>query len=228
MGSNDRVWIVIPAYNEARSVARVLSSLKAAGYANLVVVDDGGSDRTAAIASRLTDHVLTHIINRGQGAALKTGIDYALSQGAEVIVTFDADGQHDVKDIPRMVRPIMDGECQVTLGSRFLRKTTKIPLFRKVTLKGAVLFMRVVYGVKLSDAHNGFRALSRQAAQSIDIRSNRMEHASEIVDEIFKKRISYREVPVTIHYSTYARMKGQSSLNSINIACRLLVRRLLR
>ena len=227
-------FIVIAAYNEEKSIGNVLEGLAREGYPNVVVVDDGSSDATQNVvretAHRLNIpvHLITHIVNRGQGAALKTGIDYAVHQGADIIVTFDADGQHNPKEIAPLIAPIQKKEVAVTLGSRFLQKKSSVPIIKRVVLKGGILFTWIFSGMKLTDTHNGFRALSRAAAEQIQIRQDRMEHASEIIDEICRKKIPFKEVPVTITYSAYARHKGQSPLNSVKIATKLILRRMIR
>ncbi|MFH1506560.1 MAG: glycosyltransferase family 2 protein [archaeon] len=212
-----KVFIVIAAYNEGKSITKVINGLKRGGYHDVVVVDDGSRDNTFEIAEKTGVDVLQHFLNRGQGAALKTGIDYALLQGADIIVTFDADGQHKVSEIMRVVEPVLNGEVEVTLGSRFLDKETSLPFKKWIVLKGAILLTWIMYGIRLSDAHNGFRAFSRKAAKKIDIKADRMEHASEIVEEIHKKNIKFKEVPVTILYTNYAMRKGQSVWNSLRI-----------
>lgn len=183
-----KVFVVIPAYNEEFMIDKVIKDLKKHNYKNIVVVDDGSSDKTYEAASKHKIHVLKHVINLGQGAALKTGIDYALLQGADIIVTFDADGQHQAKEIERMINPIKKKEVEVTLGSRFLSDGSKIPALRRLYLKIGVLVLFVMYGIKLTDSHNGFRAFSRKALQKIELRANRMEHASEIPEQIKKNR----------------------------------------
>ena len=221
-----KTFIVIPAYNEEKSIAKVIKDLKKGGYNDIVVVDDGSKDNTYSAAEKAGADVLRHFINRGQGAALKTGVDYALMQRADMIVTFDADGQHLVSEIKRMTQPIVKGEVDVTLGSRFLDGKTKLPLKKRMVLKGAVFFMWLMYGIKLSDAHNGFRALSRKAAQKIEIKADRIEHASEIVEEIHKRRMRFREIPVTIKYTDYSMKKGQSVWNSLRIAAKMMRRKM--
>jgi glycosyltransferase involved in cell wall biosynthesis len=221
-----KTFIVIPAYNEEKSIAKVIKDLKKGGYNDIVVVDDGSKDNTYSAAEKAGADVLRHFINRGQGAALKTGVDYALMQRADMIVTFDADGQHLVSEIKRMTQPIVKGEVDVTLGSRFLDGKTKLPLKKRMVLKGAVFFMWLMYGIKLSDAHNGFRALSRKAAQKIEIKADRMEHASEIVEEIHKRRMRFKEIPVTIKYTDYSVKKGQSVWNSLRIAAKMMRRKM--
>jgi glycosyltransferase involved in cell wall biosynthesis len=223
-----KIYIVIAAYNEEKSIVNVIKSLKNEGYHNIVVVDDGSSDNTYEVCKKQNVTVLKHVINRGQGAALKTGIDYAVLHGADIIVTFDADGQHRADEIKRLTTPIEREEVEVVLGSRFLDNKTKVPFFKKLTLKGGIIFTRLFSGIKLTDTHNGFRALSREAAQQIKITQDRFEHASEIIDEIAKKKIRFKEVPVTITYTEYAKAKGQSIFNSIKIASRLILSRLMR
>jgi glycosyltransferase involved in cell wall biosynthesis len=211
------VYVVVPAYNEELVIGNVIRGLKAR-CAHVVVVDDASRDKTGAEATQAGAVVLTHLINRGQGAALRTGIDYALDRGAEVIVTFDSDGQHQPEDIDRLVTPILRGETDVTLGSRFLEPQSQIPALRKVTLKLAVLFTRLISRVRVTDTHNGLRALSRAAALRIQIRQDRMAHASEILDEIGRLQLRYREVPTKILYSDYTRQKGQRSSAAFRIA----------
>jgi glycosyltransferase involved in cell wall biosynthesis len=221
------LWVVIAAYNESARIAATLAEL--AGRApNVVVVDDGSRDDTAAAARRCGVWVLRHPINRGQGAALQTGITFALQRGAELIVTFDADGQHDPADLPALLAPVVSGAADVALGSRFLGRTIGMPTSRRFVLKAAVLFTRVVSRVRVTDAHNGFRALSRKAAQGIRIRQDRMAHASEILDEIRRHGLRFVEVPVTIRYTAATLAKGQSSWNAVRIVWQLLVGRVVK
>jgi polyprenyl-phospho-N-acetylgalactosaminyl synthase len=227
MKAQHKIFFVIPAFNEGKKIAAVVKDLQKAGYKNIVVIDDGSADNTYEVCSKLKVHLLKHVINRGQGAALKTGIDYALLHGADIIVTFDSDGQHRVEDVPAMTNPIIDGKAEVTLGSRFLRKT-HMPFSRRVLLKGSVLVQWIFYGVKLSDAHNGLRALHKSAAEKIKIRSDRMEHASEIVEEIISKKIKYIEVPVIIKYTDYSQAKGHGSfIGAVKVLIRMILRRII-
>lgn len=219
-----KIFVVMPAYNEAEAIGPVVDSLLSA-YRHVVVVDDASTDGTSEVLKDSPIHLLRHCLNRGQGAALQTGIEFALSQGAEIVVTFDADGQHDVLEIPGMVAPILAGECEVTLGSRFLGRTEGMPLTRRLVLKAGVLFTRVFSRVRVSDIHNGFRALSSPAAARIHLQMDRMAHASEILEQIQRSGLRYREVPVTIRYTSYSIGKGQSSWNAVRIAFELLLRR---
>lgn len=215
-----KVFAVVAAYNEQRALGEVLKNLKPF-VDEIVVVDDGSSDNTFNIAREAKVKVLRHVINRGQGAAQQTGNEYALQQGADIIIHFDADGQHDINDIPKFVEPIKRGEADVVLGSRFLG-SANLPLTRKLILKLGLLFMWFYSGLRLTDSQNGFRALSKEAAKKITITQDGMAHASEILDEIAEQKLRYIEVPVKIHYSKETLAKGQGSLNAINIATRLI------
>lgn len=221
----DATFVIVPAYNEGPALEGVVRELRTA-FPNVVVVDDGSSDDTGQIARRCATYALKHLINRGQGAAIQTGMDFALLRGAKYVVTFDADGQHRVADIPRLLQPILDGECDIAIGSRFLGQTTNLPASRKLVLRAAVLFTRVVNRVRLTDAHNGLRAFSRRAAEKIQIRQDRMAHASEIIDLIKATGLPFREVPVRIEYTEYSMAKGQSARGAFRIVFHYLVGRM--
>lgn len=224
--SKMKLFVVIAAFNEEKQIASVIKGLQKKGYKNIVVVDDGSSDNTFDILSKQKVIALKHIVNRGQGASLKTGIDVALLHGADRICTFDADGQHHPEDIPRLMKALDKSHADVALGSRFLKQDSNTPAIRKMILKMGTWIVWLMYGIKLTDSHNGFRIFSRKAAQMINITSDRMEHASQIVEEIHAKKIPYVEVPVTITYSDYSKAKGQSSLASIKIGLKMLFRKL--
>jgi polyprenyl-phospho-N-acetylgalactosaminyl synthase len=221
-----KVFIVIAAYNEGKSIVKVINGLQKADYHNIVVVDDGSKDDTSTIALNAGAIVLRHVVNRGQGAALKTGIDYSLRNDADLIVTFDADGQHRVEDLKAMIAPVKNGKCDITLGSRFL-KPVEMPFIRRLTLKIAVLVVWFFYGAKMTDAHNGFRVMNRKAAKLINITSDRMEHASQIVEEIHKKKINFKEVPVTILYTDYSIQHGHGGFGqAFKVFARMILRRI--
>lgn len=229
-----KIIAVVPAYNESKTIASVVEDLKNK-VDSVVVVDDGSQDVTSSLAKSGGAYVLRHFINRGQGAALKTGIDYALAHGADIIITFDADGQHDISDIDALVKPIIEGSADVMLGSRFKknflppggggsgRGGIEMPLLRYIILKLALLFTKLTTGLAITDTHNGLRALSRNAAQKINIHQDGMAHASEILEEIALHEIKYCEVPVTISYSEYSKKKGQSSWGMFRIIWDLVV-----
>lgn len=220
------ILIIIPAYNEEKTIQQVVASIK--DFGQVVVVDDCSTDLTKEQAAKAGAIVLTHLVNRGQGAALQTGTNYALNQGADVVVHFDADGQHSPQEIVKMIEPILSGKADVVLGSRFLNNDSKIPSIRRLVLKLAVIFTRLFSGIKVTDAHNGFRALSRTAAQKINITQDRMAHASEILDEIVKHNLKYLELPVQISYTAYSVKKGQSSLAFVGILKELMLGKLFK
>jgi glycosyltransferase involved in cell wall biosynthesis len=217
--SDSSVWVVIPAYNEAKVLGDVLSELREHDPSyNVVVVDDGSSDGTQDAARRAGVHVVVHPVNLGQGAALATGIEYALQKGAVVVVTFDADGQMRAEDIGLLVNQVVDNEIDVALGSRFLTSPPEgMPLTKKIGLRLATVLTRLTTGLNITDTHNGIRAFKAEALRRITITQNRMAHASEILSEISRNKLRYREVPVTIRYTRYSKAKGQSVLNAINI-----------
>lgn len=223
---NDSIFVVVPAYSEGHVIRSTLQLLIKLNY-SVVVVDDGSSDDTWSALTDFPVYALRHPINLGQGAALQTGMTFALQQGAEIVVHFDADGQHRVEDIDVLIEPLRSGEADVVLGSRFLRQADSqaVPPLRRVLLKGAVMVNRLMTGVWLSDAHNGFRALTREAAEKIHLRENRFAHASEIISQIHHLRLHYVERPTTVVYSDYSKAKGQSMWNAFNIVTDLLLRR---
>ena len=211
-----RIVAVIPAYNEGSRVAAAIADAKQ--YVDhVVVVDDCSGDDTGLVAKSAGAIVLRQIINRGQGAALQTGTDYALKTlVADVVVHFDADGQMMGSEIPMMVQPIAAGEADVVLGSRFLGKEAlNMPFMRRLMIRLGTLFTIVLSGIRVTDTHNGFRALSRKAAGDMRISLDRMAHASEILDLVKTKRLKYVERPVTISYSAETLQKGQSTMKAI-------------
>ena len=201
MSKISKVFVVVPAYNEEKRISKAIKDLKKYKY-NIVVVDDSSIDNTVKVVKKFNNIILVEQkVNRGQGAALRVGIKRALKAGAEIVVTFDGDGQHQAKEINELIAPIEAGVSDISLGSRFLGKKTDMPLSRKILLGGSVWVERIFFGIKLSDAHNGFRAMSRIAAKKIKIREDRMAHASEIIKEISRNGLRYTEVPVQIIYN---------------------------
>ncbi|HEY0248878.1 MAG TPA: glycosyltransferase family 2 protein [Gryllotalpicola sp.] len=207
----------MPLFNEEAVIGSVVEGAIAV-FPHIVCVDDGSSDDSAARAHAAGAVVLRHPVNLGQGAALQTGIDYALAQpDCDYLVTFDADGQHQVADAAAMVHRLETEPLDVVLGSRFLDTRTELGWLKRLVLRTAVLFERAGTGIKLTDAHNGLRAFARSGASRIQIHQNRMAHASEIVSEIAKNKLRYAEQPVHVVYNDYSKAKGQSVWNSINI-----------
>jgi polyprenyl-phospho-N-acetylgalactosaminyl synthase len=222
------VWVVVPAYNEGAVISETLASLTGLPY-RVVVVDDGSADDTWERARDAGVTVLRHACNLGQGAALQTGMSYALRQrDTGYVVSFDADGQHNAADIARMLAPLLQGDCDVTLASRFAPGgvANDIPAARKFALRLAVLLARAMNGLPLTDTHNGLRAFTAAAARQISLSQNGMAHASEILSQIASRKLRFREVPATVRYTPYSRAKGQSLSNGLNVIWDILMARI--
>ncbi len=222
-----KIFVILPAYNEARIIGGIIHEIQTLYPAfTAVVVDDCSSDATALEAKRAGAHVLRHCINLGQGAATKTGSEYALQKGADILVHIDADGQHSAAEIPILLQPLLEGRADIVLGSRFLHHKSNVPSIRRLVLKVGILFTWFFSGIKLTDTHNGFRAQTRYAASKIQINENRMAHASEILHEIVRHNLRFSEVPVTVRYTDYSMQRGQRSSNAFHIVWRLFWRKL--
>jgi glycosyltransferase involved in cell wall biosynthesis len=140
-----------------------------------------------------------------------------LERGAQVIVTIDADGQMNPEEIKNLCEPILSKECDVVLGSRFGKQGSEVPFIRKCFIRLAATLFSFVWGFSITDSQNGFRAFSRKAALKIKITQNRMAHATEILYQIRKHKLQFREVPVKIRYTSYSLSKGQKLINILNI-----------
>ncbi len=212
-----KIIAIIPAFNEESRIAAAVRD--ASSFVDgVVVVDDCSRDNTANAARMAGALVLRHAINRGQGAALQTATEFALRRlGAEIVVHFDADGQMQGSDIPAMVEPIRSGAADVVLGSRFLGKAVDMPASRRIVNRLAQWFTVAISGIRLTDTHCGFRALSRRAAQEMTITLDRMAHASQIQDLVVVKKLRYVERPVTIVYSAETLAKSESSMRAFGI-----------
>jgi polyprenyl-phospho-N-acetylgalactosaminyl synthase len=219
------IFVIIRVYNEASVLQATLNGVLPFGY-SIVVVDDGSQDGSADLARALPVHVLSHVINLGAGAALSTGIQYALRCGARLLVSFDADGQHLPQDIVRLLEPLQKDEADIVLGSRFLSTSEGIPRTRQLLLRAAVLYTSLTTGLRFTDAHNGLRAMSAATAAKINLTQNRMAYASEIYSEIRRLRLRYVEVPVSVRYTEYSRGKGQRNVGAVDIVLDLLEGRL--
>jgi polyprenyl-phospho-N-acetylgalactosaminyl synthase len=224
----DVIVVAVPALNEAATISRVVNELLAQDY-ECVVVDDGSSDETAAIARRAGAIVIRHPITLGQGAALQTGIEWALARGADCIITFDADGQHRVADVSALVESLREYDADFALGSRFLGSApVNMPPLRRLLLRGAIWFTRLETGLHVTDTHNGLRAMTRRGAMAMRLRQNGMAHASEILGLIARSGLPWTEVPVTIEYTPATLHKGQKNGDFISILVDLLMGRLAR
>jgi glycosyltransferase involved in cell wall biosynthesis len=226
MTTSKRIAVIIPAKNEAGVIRQVLSRipLQIDGMdVSSIVVDDGSADNTAAIARDCGAYVLSHLTNLGVGAATRTGLSAALALDAGIIVTMDADGQHDPAEIERLVRCLIEGPFDVVIGSRLLAPKG-MPATRLAAnlLLNAVTF--VTYRKIVSDSQSGFKVFSRAAAEKLELHSCGYEICSEIVGEIYRKDLRYKSLPVKVVYTKYSHAKGQHFLNGVNLLVELFIR----
>ncbi|WP_035245054.1 glycosyltransferase family 2 protein [Desulfogranum mediterraneum] len=224
MSSQIKIFIVIPVYNEATVIGDVIREIRASGDYHLVVVDDGSSDSTHEEASGCAGVVaLRHMINRGKGAAVKTGIIAANRLGADVIVTMDGDGQHDPADIQHLIAPILANEYEVVLGSR-RRKKGEMPAVKIIANKIGNTVTWLLYGMHVSDSQSGFRAYSRYAAGIIDTKADKYEYDSKVIREINNNRLSCTEVPIKVRYTQYSmgKLQKQGFVNGIKTLVRMV------
>ncbi len=219
-------WVVVPVFNECTAVQSVLRELGRT-FPNVVAVDDGSSDGSWGVLQAHATHALRHAVNRGQGAALQTGTDFALAKGAHRIAHFDADGQHRVADLVRMACAVARGECDIALGDRF-GGGTRIPAVRAALIRLAAFMHRLTSGIALNDVHNGLRVLSAEAARRCELRSDRMAHASELIDLIARSGMRVGQFPTTIDYTEYSLAKGQRAAASARILVHYAVGRVFR
>ena len=224
-----RLVLILPALNEAEVLADVLNRLKVvlkqlSLKTELVVVNDGSIDKTAAIAAKAGVTVLTHLINRGLGAALGTGLAYAKKTQADFAVTFDRDGQHDPEDIAKVLAPLLKNQADVVIGSRSLPGSGKMPLLRRINNLAFNVLTFLFFGKTTSDSLSGFRGFNRRAIQSIHLKTERMEVSNEFFAEIKRHRLRLEEVPIKVIYTPYSMRKGVRPGNIFAIIFRLVLR----
>jgi glycosyltransferase involved in cell wall biosynthesis len=203
------IWIVLPAYNEAPILKDVLEEIQGASYQNIIVVDDGSHDDTHQVAKSISGIVaLRHPLNRGKGAATKTGIEAAKKLGADIIVTLDSDGQHNPANIEPLIQPLIRGTHDVVLGTR-LKNPKGMPWYKIAANHIGNGLTWYIYGLWVSDSQSGFRAYSRKAVEQINTRTDRYEYDSEVIREIYLNKLRYTEVPIEVRYTEYSMGKVQ-------------------
>lgn len=220
--------IIIPAYNEAKVIGSVIDSLPKSlpkiTKITPLVIDDHSMDKTATVARVHGAKYIRHAMNLGAGGATITGLEAAKQMKADITITLDADGQHDPKDIARLIKPIIKKECDVVIGSRLLRKDGNMPHYKRFgnTLLNLVTY--IFFQIWVTDSQSGFKAFSSNALDKIRLSSNGYEFCSEIIGEIKRNQLSYKEIPISTIYTSYSKSKGQPALNAINIFFGLLLR----
>lgn len=226
MSAFSDTWLIVPCYNEGSVIFDVLSRTRET-FPNIVAVNDGSRDDSAAQIRAAGAHLVNHPVNLGQGAAIQTGVEYARAQpGAQFFVTFDADGQHQEKDVVRMIERLRSEPVDILVGTRFAgQDNSQVPWIKRMVLKTVVMLSPSSRKLGLTDAHNGLRAFNKRVADEMNIRMNGMSHASEIVSMIDKQGWRVDEEPVDILYTEYSMSKGQSLINGVNILADGLVAR---
>lgn len=205
-GQNTNVVIIIPAYNEASIISSVIESTINHGYSSIIVVDDGSTDQTSQVAARSGAMVVTHRINRGKGAATKTGLEAARLLSADIVVTMDADGQHHPQDIDALISPLQLRICDVTLGTR-PKNSAAMPVTRIVSNHIANFVTWTFFGLYVQDSQSGFRAYTNKALRLISTSADAYDYESEVIREIRRHRLIYKEVPIGVHYTDYSMSK---------------------
>lgn len=225
-----KLAIIIPAFNEQKTIGEVLrtlpKNLPQIDSIEAVVIDDGSLDQTPDLALNSGAIILTHVMNRGLGAALGTGLEYAKKNNFDLAVTFDADGQHNPNDIAKVVKPIIDNQAEVVIGSR-LANPKGMPWYRILGNWGLNIFTFLIFWIWTTDSQSGLRAFGKKAIEKIKINTDRMEVSSEIINEIGRLGLKLKEVPIEAIYSEYSLSKGQKNINAFKILFKMMVRRLL-
>lgn len=224
------VCLVIPAYNEATTIADVIRGLKR-GFAKtkyhvtIVVVDDGSRDATADLATAEGVHVIKHVLNTGSGGATATGLSFAQRQGFDIAATLDADGQHDPRDVVRGIEMIRKGEHDLLIGSRLI-DSSGMSLHKQLGNKGLSWITYVLFGVNVTDSQSGLRVFSSRALNELKWRTSGYEFCSEMLWRAKQQGLRIGEFPAKAIYTEYSKSKGQNNWNAFNIIKSLLRRRI--
>jgi len=214
---NEKVFILIPTYNEETKIEEVLDSLKLS-FKNIVVVNDGSTDKTQSIIENKDVMVIRHILNLGQGAAVSSGMNYIKNENkAEALITFDADGQHSVDDAVLFAKEIIKCDEEIIFGSRFLKNKENIPYLKRASLKAVTFITNFLTNTRLSDTHNGLKAIKISCLEKINISIDGFAFESQIIQQVGKQKIKYKEMPTNTIYTDYSKNKGQKLSNGFLI-----------
>ena len=193
------IAIGIPAYNEEKNIASIIVKLKKI-VNTIIICDDGSTDTTAEIAKELGVVVISHSKNQGYGAAIKTIFLEAKNKQVDILITFDADGQHQIKDISKVIEPINSDNADVVIGSRFLDNQTQIPTYRKIGVKAITQLTNAITGSSITDSQSGFRAYNKLALEKIIPTESGMGISTEILIKVKEEKLRITEVPIKISY----------------------------
>ena len=222
-----RLVVIVPVFNESAVIYRVLKAIpkkiRSVSEIDVAVINDGSTDNSQFEVKRAGFSTVDHVINRGLGAAIKTGMEYAKEREVDIMVTFDGDGQHDPSDIGKIILPIIQKKAELVIGSRF-KKSKNVPLDRFFLNWFANVVTFLFYGVVTTDSQSGLRAFSKKALNVVDFKGERMDFSSEILLEAKRNNLKIAEVPIRAIYTEYSRKKGQTNLNAIPTFARFLVR----
>lgn len=219
-----KIFIIIPVFNEEKIVREVIKEIKKSGYQNIITIDDGSQDNTYEKINELKDVIsLKHSINRGKGAAVKTGFEMAKKVRADIVVTIDGDGQHNPEDIKNMIEKINQG-FDVVLGSRLINPKG-MPKYKIIANYLGNFFTWLIYGLWVTDSQSGFRAYSKKAMELIDTQTDRYEYDSEIIKEIYRNKLKYVEIPIEVRYTEYSmnKLHKQNFFNGIKTLFKMLI-----
>lgn len=225
-----RLILLIPAFNEARVIGGVIRSLprqlEHIEHIAIVVINDGSRDQTGQVANDAGATVLTHKMNRGVGVATATGLLAANRLDADIAVTMDADGQHDPKELPRMIAPILSGKADVVVGTRLV-DPKGMPMIRQIGNKAMNAVLRLFWGIRTTDSQSGYRAYSRTALQRLHVSTGGFEVCTEILYIAKQDKLRVTEVPIKTIYTDYSKAKGQNPITALLTLFRFLGRVLL-
>lgn len=219
--------VIIPAFNEASVIASTIQGVKKVlgSKAKILVIDDGSNDQTGAEAKKAGAVVVSHPINRGLGGALGTGLFWAkIHDDIQYAVTFDADGQHDPKDVQKVLQPLLSGKADVVIGTRTKFGWNEIPWDRKIILTLSNWLTWWLFGIRTTDSTSGLRSFNRRAIELIQVKTDQMEVSNEFFHEVKRNKLRLAEIPIKVIYTEYSRSKGQKNSNAIEVGVKLLLR----
>jgi len=222
-----KTLIIIPAYNEGTRITKVLTKLKKQGYEDVVVIDDGSKDNTSKVSKKAGVKVLRHVVNLGAGAATKTGLAYARINNYDYAVLIDADGQHAPEEVSKLLKQAP--KYDVVIGSRLIGTETKnMPLIRRFLNKGGSIVTKILFGLYVRDSQSGFKVLNKKAINKIKLTFNGFEFCSEIIGEIKRNKLSFKEIPIKVIYTEESLAKGQTFFNGIKMIIKILSKKLVK
>lgn len=220
--------ILIPVFNEGPVLGKVIKSIQAKGFDNILVVDDGSTDSTKKVAEKNNAFVVSHFLNRGAGAATQTGIDFAKEYQYEYLVIIDGDGQHHASDIINLLDKLIKTDSDMVIGNRFMNKENKFPnsriIYNKIANLLTCLFCNNIY----TDTQSGFRAFNRTALYQINIQNDGFEFCSDVIIMADKKGLKITEAPIKVTYNEYSLNKGQNLFMGIKTGIKLILGKLIK